>query len=229
MWSRAMKHVGTAAASGFAISLFLTAAPAMAQGSYSTPGGERVGANGMPATHSTPAEQAQTRALNNGISQSNAAADAQAAQAEAQYRQQSSTYADQSARYQDALRRNQAQQRDYSVRREAYESLRDRYAAERAAYHRHEWPHYRDHRWAVLDRDSELMGERVQLISGARVGTVIDVSRSPGGRVQGLLVRLDGGKHVWIDNADVRYNRTDGILMTNLDRHDLWAMADERL
>lgn len=228
-----MKHVGTAphglAISGLAISLFLMAAPAAAQGSYPAPSGGRVDANGMPTTHSTPAERAQTRALNRGIAQSNDAADAQAAQADAQYQQQQQEYAAKNARYQDAMRRNQAQQRDYSARREAYENLRDRYAAERAAYHRHEWPRYRDHRWAVLDRDSELMGERVQLISGARVGTVMDVARAPGGRVQGLLVRLDGGKRVWIDSADVRYNRTDGVLMTNLDRHDLWEMADERL
>ena len=78
-----MKHV-TSATSIFAISLFL-AAPALAQGSYPAGGGERVDANGMPTTHSTPAEQAQTRSLNAGVGQANAAADAQAAQANAQY------------------------------------------------------------------------------------------------------------------------------------------------
>jgi hypothetical protein len=34
---------------------------------------------------------------------------------------------------------------------------------------------------------------------------------------------------VWIDSADIRYNRADGIVMTNLDRGDLRHMADERL
>jgi hypothetical protein len=227
-----MKHAGTAcglAIGSLAISFFLMAVPAAAQGGHPAPAGEHVDADGMPTTHSTPAERAQTRSLNNQVGQANDAADARAAQADAQYRQQQQEYAAKNARYQDAMRRHQAQQRDYGLRREAYEDLRDRYAAERAAYHRHEWPHYRDHRWAVLDRDSELVGERVQLIDGARVGTVIDVARSPGGRVQGLLVRLDDGKRAWIDNADVRYDRTDGILMTNLDRRDLWRMADERL
>ena len=44
-----------------------------------------------------------------------------------------------------------------------------------------------------------------------------------------LLVRLDNDKMVWIDTADIRYNRADGIVMTNLDRSDLRLMADERL
>ena len=42
-------------------------------------------------------------------------------------------------------------------------------------------------------------------------------------------MRLDSDKVVWIDSADIRYNRADGIVMTNLDRADLHHMADERL
>jgi len=42
-------------------------------------------------------------------------------------------------------------------------------------------------------------------------------------------VRLDSDKVVWIDIADVRYNRADGIVMTNLEAGDLHRMADERL
>jgi hypothetical protein len=40
---------------------------------------------------------------------------------------------------------------------------------------------------------------------------------------------LDNDKIVWIDSADIRYNRADGIVMTNLDAADLHHMADERL
>jgi hypothetical protein len=58
---------------------------------------------------------------------------------------------------------------------------------------------------------------------------VIDTDLSAAGNVDALLVRLDGGKLVWIDSADVRYNRADGIVMTNLDRNDLRHMADQRL
>lgn len=222
-----MKHVKAAVCSGFAISLFLAAAPAFAQGSYPTNSGDRVDANGMPTTHSTPAERAQTRALNNQVSADNDAADAQAAQDQARYQAQQNQYQQEKQNYQSAMANHQMQQRDYREKREAYVDLRARYAAERAAYHRHEWPHYRH--WVIIDRDIDPVGERIQLVSGDRVGTVIDTARSPSGHIDGLLVRLDGGKQVWIDNADVRYNRTDGILMTNLDRRDLREMADERL
>ncbi|MBN9588863.1 MAG: hypothetical protein J0G99_07630 [Alphaproteobacteria bacterium] len=221
-----MKRVKTAATSGLAISLFLMAAPAMAQAGHTADSGDHVDASGMPADHSTPAERAQTRVLNNQISQSNAAADAKAAEDNARYQRERANYAEQNARYHEAMQRHDMQVREYHERRQAYETLRARYAAERAAYRRHEWP---GHHWVVLDRDIDPVGERVQLLSGARVGTVIDVSRSPGGRIEGLQVRLDDGKRVWIDNSDIRYNRTDGILMTNLDRRDLWAMAGESL
>ena len=64
--SNAMKSLNLLAVSGFALSAFLIAAPAMAQqdNSYPTPSGDRVDANGMPTTHSTPAEAAQTAGLN---------------------------------------------------------------------------------------------------------------------------------------------------------------------
>jgi hypothetical protein len=75
-----------------------------------------------------------------------------------------------------------------------------------------------------------VIGERVQLITGSRVGTVIDADLAANGNVAALLVRLDGsGKLVWIDSGDVRYHRADGVVMTNLDRQDLNHMADQRL
>ena len=40
---------------------------------------------------------------------------------------------------------------------------------------------------------------------------------------------LDSDKVVWIDGQDVRYDRADGVVMTDLDRSDLHQMADERL
>ena len=52
-----MKLFSATAVSGFALCALL-AAPAFAQGSSPAPGGDRVDANGMPTTHSTPAEQA---------------------------------------------------------------------------------------------------------------------------------------------------------------------------
>jgi hypothetical protein len=219
-----------AATSGFALCAVLAGSPASAQGSYPAPSGDRVDANGMPTTHSTPAEKAQTATINNDVAANNAAADAQAnAQANgnnAQYQQQQQAYEAQKQQYQQQLDKNAAQQQHYQNRTAMYEALRGRYAAERAAYHRGIWPERYSH-WVLVHEDP--VGERVELISGARVGTVIDAAHGPGGNVDALLVRLDDDKVVWIDSGDIRYNRADGIVMTNLDRGDLRHMADERL
>jgi hypothetical protein len=223
-----MKKLFLAAASGLVLSSILIASPVMAQGSYPTRSGDRVDANGMPTTHSTPQEQAETAQINKQVGANNAAADAQGAASDAQYQAQQQQYQNQQQQYQQQLDRNQAQQERYRDRTAAYEGLRERYAAERAAYRRGVWPD-RYVKWVVVQRDENMIGERVELISGSRVGTVIDTAHAPSGNVEALLVRLDNDKIVWIDSADVRYNRTDGIVMTNLDSNDLHHMADERL
>jgi hypothetical protein len=201
------------------------AGPALAQGRA------HADANGMPTDRSTPAEHAQTESLNRQIQNNNAAADAEYARqkaannAEAEANQ--AQYQQQQRQYQDQLRRNQAAQRNYQDRTRAYYDLRTRYARERAAYHRGVWPdRFRSRR---LRSDANLAGSRVEILSGARVGTVDSVARSPSGRIEALYVVLDGGKQVWIDEADVRFDRADRVVMTNLDRADLRAMADERL
>jgi multidrug efflux pump subunit AcrA (membrane-fusion protein) len=207
------------ALSGAAIAMFIGTA-SFAQGGNPVPG-ERVDAAGMPTTHSTPAEQAETAQINSQVGVSNAAVDAKAATGDAQYQAQQQ-------QYQNQLQQNQAQQQDYQDRTAAYASLQGRYAAERAAYHRGMWPD-RYSKWVIVERDAHLIGERVQLITGSRVGTVIDTAHVANGNVSALLVKLDDDKIVWIDASDVRYNRADGIVMTNLDRADLSHMADERV
>ena len=207
------------ALSGAAIAMFIGTA-SFAQGGNPVPG-ERVDAAGMPTTRSTPAEQAETAQINSQVGVSNAAVDAKAAAGDAQYQAQQQ-------QYQDQLKQNQAQQQDYQDRTAAYASLQGRYAAERAAYHRGVWPD-RYSKWVIVEREPGLIGERVQLITGTRVGTVIDTAHAANGHVSALLVKLDSDKIVWIDASDVRYNRADGIVMTNLDRADLSHMADERV
>jgi len=216
-----MKKSLLAAASGIAFSSFLTASPAFAQG-------QRVDANGMPTTDSTPAEKAETAAINNQVAAGNAAADAQSEADKAKYQEQQQAYQSQQLQYRNQLERNKDQQEQYRDRTAAYESLRARFAAERAAYHRGLWPE-RYVKWGIVERDANLIGERVELITGSRVGTVIDTAHMPNGNVSALLVRLDNDKIVWIDSGDVRYNRADGIVMTNLDSNDLHHMADQRL
>jgi hypothetical protein len=217
-----MKTDFLAAASGLAFCSFLIVSPVVAQ---SAANGERVDANGMPAAHSTPAEKAQTATINNQVAAANAAqADANAAK----YQEQQQAYQSQQQQYRNQLEQNHEQQEQYRDRTATYEGLRARFAAERAAYHRGVWPD-RYVKWVIVERDANLIGERVELITGNRVGTVIDTAHRPNGNVEAMLVRLDNDKIVWIDTADVRYNRADGIVMTNLDVADLHHMADERL
>ena len=201
---------------------------AMFVGTASFAQGERLDANGMPTTHSTPAEQAETAKINNQVGADNAAVDAKAAEANAKAASDNSQYQAQQKQYQGQLQQNQAQQQDYQDRTAAYNGLRERYAAERAAYRRGAWPS-RYVNWVIVERDAGLIGERVQLITGANVGTVIDTAHTAKGNVSALMVQLDSDKIVWIDSGDIRYNRADGIVMTNLNRADLRHMADERV
>jgi len=206
------------AVSAAALTLLVGTA-SFAQGGDPMPG-ERVDAQGMPTTRSTPAEQAQTSEINNQMGAKNSAADTKAATDNVQYQEQQK-------QYQGQLQQNQAQQQDYQDRTAAYNGLRDRYAAERAAYHRGVWPDLYV-KWVIVDRDAGLLGERVELINGSLVGTVIDTAHVANGNVSALLVKLDSDKIVWIDAGDVRYNRADAIVMSDLDRADLRHMADER-
>lgn len=210
-----MKRIVPAAAGGLVLSALLIA-PAFAQG--------HVDANGMPTDRSTPEEQAQTSQLNNHVAGSIAA---QNGANDAQYQAQQQQYQEQQQNYQQQLQQNQAQQQQYQDRRAAYEVLRQRYHAERAAYHRGVWPD-RYARWTLDDSD-HLTGQRVEILDGAHVGTVVGAARSSGDRVEGLEVALDNGKSVWIDREDIRYDRGDHTVVTNLDRRDLYLMADERM
>jgi hypothetical protein len=233
-----MKLISLTATSGLALCAFLMTSPAFAQasGTPAVVGGQHVDANGMPTDHSTPAEHAATADLNNqvaaqdGIDKSQGSTPANNAQYQAQQQQYQNAQSD----YQQKVQDNQAAQADYqnksaayADRVAAYEALRDRYRAERAAYHRGIWPDSAA-RWTLDDSD-HLIGQRVQILGGDRVGTVTNVARTGGGRVEGLEVSLDNGRMVWIDRADVRYDRGDSTVVTNLDRHDLYAMADERM
>ena len=213
-----MKTHILAAASGLALCAFLSASPAFAQSA-------RVDAAGNPTTDSTPAEKADTARIN---AQEGVTTTGPSAAATAQSDTNNAQYQAQQQQYQQALQDNQAGQQKYQDRSAAYQALRERYAAERAAYHRGIWPD-RYVKWVIVERNAKLVGERVELLSGNRVGTVIDTAHSPSGNVSALLVRLDNDKIVWIDAGDVRYNRADGIVMTNLEASDLHHMADERL
>ena len=150
------------------------------------------------------------------------------------YQAQQQQYQNAQQVYQQKLNENAAEQREYQARSQAYtdrvaayEALRERYRNERAAYRRGVWPNSYA-RW-TLDDSANLIGQRVQILGGARVGTVSGVARTSAGRVEGLQVSLDNGRLAWIDRDDIRYDRNGSTVVTNLDRHDLYAMADERM
>jgi hypothetical protein len=77
----------------------------MSTASFAQDGG-RVDANGMPTTHSTPAERADPAQINNQIGVSNAAAGSKTATDSADYQAKQQ-------QYQGQLQQNQAQQQDY--------------------------------------------------------------------------------------------------------------------
>ncbi len=124
-----MKPAFLAVVGGLAFSAFLLASPVHAQSSKDVAGGERVDAGAMSTIDSTPAEQAETAALNNQIAAGNAAIDSQAAADSAEYRAQQQRYQDQLRQYQKELEQNQAQQQTYRDRSAAYEEARARAAA----------------------------------------------------------------------------------------------------
>ena len=119
-----------ATVSGLAMSLFLT--PAFAQ-TQDSPERNRVNADGMPTTHSTPAEKAETAQINQQVGASNSAVDAKTDANNAQYQAQQQ-------QYQGQLQKNDAQQAAYTDKNAQYNALRARYSVERAAYHRGIWP-----------------------------------------------------------------------------------------
>lgn len=213
-----------AAVSGIALSVCLS--PAFAQ-AYDSPERNRVNADGMPTTHSTAAEKADTARINRQVGADNRAVDDRVGGDNARYQSEQNKYQSEQNKYQADVQDNRVKQAEYDAKNARYNELRNRYAAERAAYHRGTWS--RDGRWSVMDRDANLIGGRVQLMNGRTVGTVTDTSRGRGGSVTALLVRLDNNRTVWIDASDVRYNRADRVIMTNLDRGDLRRMADQRL
>ena len=232
-----MKLILSTAASGLALCAFLASAPALGQAS-GTPtviGGTHTDANGMPTTHSTPEEHAATADLNNQISaQDGIDKGATTAANDAQYQAQQQQYQNAQSDYQQKMGEHAAAQADYQNKKAAYDNrmaayaaLRDRYHAERAAYHRGIWPD--SYARYTLDDSDHLIGQRVQILGGDKVGTVTGVARADSGRVEGLQVSLDNGRLAWIDRNDVRYDRNDSTVVTNLDRHDLYLMANEQM
>ena len=165
---------------------------------------------------SSPAEQEQTQQLNQGISDANKAVDEQSDRDNAQYGAEQQ-------RYREQLRQYRRRVKNYEEKADHYEASRDRYVASHARYHRTAWPRRYEHRLIVDTRD--LLGARVHTSSGRAVGHVVEVAMASG-RVDALRVTLDRGRgDVWIEAADLRFDSGRKVVMTNLDRRDLYEMS----
>lgn len=167
---------------------------------------------------STPAEQAQTQQLNQNITNANTAADAKSTQDNAAFQAQQ-------ARYQEQLAVYKAGQKNYEERAADYLAARDRYVAGHARYHRVSWPSRYEQRLIVDTND--LLGARVHTANGRTVGHVAEIALASG-RVDALRVTLEnGGGDVWIESTDLRFDADKKVVMTNLNRRDLYAMTHE--
>jgi hypothetical protein len=167
---------------------------------------------------STPAEQAQTQQLNQGVSNSNAVADAQNTE-------KSAVYQAQVDRYQAQLKVYRANQTDYHERAAAYLAARDRYVAAHARFHRGMWPASYDQRLIVDTND--LLGANVATVHGKVVGHVVEIALVSG-HVSALRVSLDNqAADVWVEAPDLRFDADKKLVMTNLDRNDLYEMSHD--
>jgi hypothetical protein len=170
------------------------------------------------AQESSPAEQTQTQQLNQNITNGNATTNPQTTEGNATYQAQQDAYQQQLSVY-------KARQRNYVERAANYEAARDRYIAGHARYHRAIWPARYDQRLIVDTRD--LLGANVDTSNGRTVGHVVEIAMASG-RVDALRVTLDLNRgDVWIESADLRFDADNDVVMTNLDRQDLYEMTHE--
>jgi len=168
--------------------------------------------------NSTPAEQTQTQQLNQNITDANTAVDTRSDQNNAVFQVQQD-------RYQEQLKLYKASQTNYEEHASSYLAARDRYIAGHARYHRAAWP-VRDDQRLIVDTN-DLLGARVHTYNGHAVGHVSEIALASG-HVDALRVTLDNSRgDVWIESADLRFNADKRVVMTNLDRQDLYEMTHE--
>jgi len=167
---------------------------------------------------STLAEKAQTQQLNQTVTDVNAVADAQSVEKNAVYKAQQD-------RYQEQLRLYRAGQQNYQERAATYLAARERYITGHAAFHRAAWPVSSNQRLIVDTND--LLGANVHTADGRSVGHVVELALVSG-QVSAMRVTLDYDRgDVWIESHDVRFNADKKVVITDLERRDLFVMAHE--
>jgi hypothetical protein len=199
--------------------------------------------------NSTPAEQAQTRALNeNAVDGSNQPAAVlnggqYAQQQPAGYGGSRNDYdgpnGDQ--QYQSPppnapQQRYDQQQQEYRDQRQQYDSDTAQYRANLRAYDRamYDWSYpapisyeYRGaHLWRLAllaDPTHQLFEVPIEGPRGEWVGRVRNVELGPAGPAR-IEVALNRRVSVWVDPADLRFDADRRVLLTDLTRSELWQM-----
>jgi hypothetical protein len=171
-------------------------------------------------TNPTPAERAQTNALNSDAA-NNARNDADETE---------STNATNQADYDRARADYQNQMDNYDGQRAAYQRDHDRYLSDRSA-NAHRWDAFYGYsRFRDVSGLSErrLMGLQVSTRGGTVVGRVRDVDTNASGRVVRVAVSAGSDRVAWLDADDLRYDPSTGAILTDLSRGQIDGMARMR-
>jgi len=171
------------------------------------------------AQSSTPAERAQTQQLNQTTSTSTTTTTTAVTPTD----QANADYQAQQQQYQTQLQQYRASRRNYEERSVRYYAARDRYVSSYARYHRGMWPSSYEH--GIVVYTTELLGAPVKTYNGYTIGRVEELALA-NGHVDAVRVALDYDRgDVWIESTDLRFDATRRVVMTNLDRHDVYEMT----
>jgi hypothetical protein len=180
--------------------------------------------------YSTPAEQQQTRALNQQA--------ANGSPQDSEYEQQSGPPAEEQQQYDSQAQQYDQQQQQYQEQRQRYEADSAQYRANLRAYDRaaYDWSYpapivyeYGDDRrlqrlYLIAEPSQQLAHVPIEGPDGRFIGRVRNVETAPDGRPARLEIALNRRVSVWVEPGNFRFDPQDHILLTSMTRDDLWQM-----
>jgi len=201
---------------------------------------------------SSPAEQAQTRALNlkygDGTTQSPASLNGEAPTPPPAAGPQSSlaTPPLQMAQNQDSQQQYQQQQQQYQQQQQQYEDKQGQYDDQKRQYD-HDVRHYDQAQWnytdypalydyryddsphlmrlyLIAEPSQQLSNAPVEGPSGAWVGKVRNVETGFDGRPSRVEISLNRRVSVWVDPSNLRFDAEHHVVFTRMTRDELWEM-----
>lgn len=144
----------------------------------------------------------------------------------------------QQSQYQDQDQQYQARMHQYRNQQAQYRYQRDRYAQDVREYDlaQYAWSYpapfvYRygpeyglQPLYLMAEPSQQLWQVPVEGPGGRWVGRVRNVEIAPDGRPQRVEIALNRRVSVWVNPGDLRFDPSEGILYTDLDRGRLWTM-----